>query len=81
MLSDIILSSISYYCKLDGAKSVILFGSYTKGVYSDKSDIDRAIDQCADYFALLDDLSFNIQTLRKNDVLDLSQLRNESAKR
>ena len=54
-----------------GVGRVILFGSRAKGTARPKSDIDLAVEGCADFAALERHLQDDLWSLLKVDVIDL----------
>lgn len=54
-----------------GARRVILFGSRARGDNLPKSDIDLAVEGCANFDALYEDLQERLWSLLKVDVVNL----------
>ena len=65
-----IIDKIIEICKASDVKSLILYGSYAKGLEHKTSDIDIAVKGCEN-IDLLEDRIAAIETLRRIDILDL----------
>lgn len=64
-----------------GARRVVLFGSRARGNNRPKSDIDVAVEGCADINALRDALDNDVETLLGIDLVDLDTTRSEELRR
>lgn len=56
-----------------GARRVMLFGSRARGTALPKSDIDIAVEGCADFEAFYDAVQNDLWSLLKVDVINLDE--------
>ena len=71
-----ILEQVVNKCKHHGIEEVILFGSWAKGLESERSDIDIAVGGVNDIESLREDIE-SIPTLRSFDIVDIKTCKNE----
>ena len=71
-----ILEQVVNKCKHHGIEEVILFGSWAKGLESERSDIDIAVCGVNDIESLREDIE-SIPTLRSFDIVDIKTCKNE----
>ena len=79
MTLDEILEEAEKICREENVESLYLFGSYAKGNATDTSDVDLFV-KGAKNMAILRDKLENIRTLKKIDLVDYDNCRNESLK-
>lgn len=73
---DVLISEVSKVCRANGVAHLKLFGSFATGTAHERSDIDFVVYGCPDIIKLEDDLE-QIETVRKIDVFDFDNIRNE----
>lgn len=66
-----VYKQIAEFAREGGARRVTLFGSRARGTNLPKSDIDIAIEGCADFDALYDRLQNDLWSLLKLDIVNL----------
>lgn len=71
-----ILEQVVIKCKKHEVSEVIIFGSWTKGTASERSDIDIAVTNVKDIEELREDIE-SIPTLRSFDIVDIGHCKNE----
>ena len=71
-----ILSKAIAICKKNEVEEVFLFGSWVKGTFHERSDIDLAVWGVKDIEKLREELE-DIPTLRSFDVVDMEHCKNE----
>ena len=69
-----IIRMVAETCRQHGAKGLVLYGSYAKGLIKQGSDFDFAVTGYnGSFYELLDDLD-SIRTLKKIDMVDYDKL-------
>ncbi|MGN0252020.1 MAG: nucleotidyltransferase family protein [Oliverpabstia sp.] len=71
-----LIEKVSIICKKNGVKRLDLFGSFATGTATPTSDIDFVVYGCENLIQLEDDLDA-IDTLRKIDIFDYDNIKNE----
>lgn len=66
-----VYEQIRGFARERGARRVILFGSRARGDALPKSDIDLAVEGCADFAGLEEDLRERLWSLLQVDVVNL----------
>lgn len=66
-----VYKQIREFARVHGARRVILFGSRARRSNGPKSDIDLAVEGCADFWGLEEDLQENLWSLLMVDVVNL----------
>lgn len=74
-----ILQEITTICKKNGVKELYLFGSYATNTATSTSDIDIVVKGVPNINDLKEKLD-NIRTLKKIDVFDYDNCKNEELK-
>ena len=75
-----ILEQIVKIAAKHGAKEVWLYGSYANGTNRKNSDIDIAVDKCANLHDLRFDINENIHTLKTINPVMLPKQKDEQSK-
>lgn len=68
---ECVYQQICDFARIRGAKRVILFGSRARGCSNQKSDIDLAVEGCADFAGFCDDIQERLQSLLTVDIVNL----------
>ena len=71
-----LIQRVTEICKENGVKKLYLFGSFAMGTATPESDIDFVVCGCEDIGRLEEALE-EIDTLRKIDIFDYDNIRNE----
>ena len=71
-----LIARVTKICKENGVKKLYLFGSFATGTATPESDIDFVVYGCDDIWKLEEALE-EIDTLRKIDIFDYDNIRNE----
>ena len=71
-----LIEKVAEICKANGVKRLDLIGSFATGSAMPRSDIDFVVYGCSDILKLEKDLE-TIDTLRKIDIFDYDEIRNE----
>ena len=71
-----IIEKVTMICKKNNVKRLDLFGSFATGTATPTSDIDFVVYGCDNLMQLEDDL-LQIETLRKIDIFDFDNIKNE----
>ena len=66
-----VYKQIADFAREGGARRVVLFGSRARGTNLPKSDIDLAVEGCADFNGLYDRLQNELWSLLKLDIVNL----------
>lgn len=66
-----VYQQIEDIARAHGARRVMLFGSRARGDAGPRSDIDIAVEGCADFPEFLDDVQENLWSLLEVDVVNL----------
>ena len=66
-----VYDQIAEFARSHGARRVTLFGSRARGDAAPRSDIDLAVEGCADFASLEDDLQERLWSLLQVDVVNL----------
>ena len=66
-----VYSQIADFAQARGARRVLLYGSRARGTNGPKSDIDLAVEGCADFPGFYDDVQERLWSLLKVDVVNL----------
>ncbi len=72
-----VYKQIAEFAREAGAKRVTLFGSRARGTNLPKSDIDIAVEGCADFDALSDRLQNELWSLLKLDIVNLDTCKSD----
>ena len=79
MSIETIIQEMIDICLKQGVEHLILFGSFATNTALERSDIDFAVKGCKDILKLEDAVE-KIETLRKIDVVDYDNVRNQYLK-
>ena len=71
-----LVRKVAEICQKNGVEHLSLFGSFATGTATETSDIDFVVYGCKDIMELEEKLEV-IDTLRKIDIFDHDQIRNE----
>lgn len=71
-----LIEKVAEICKANGVERLDLIGSFATGTAMPRSDIDFVVYGCKDILKLEKDLE-KIDTLRKIDIFDYDEIRNE----
>ena len=71
-----LIARVTEICKKNGMKNLQLFGSFATGTATPESDIDFVVYGCDNMWKLEEELE-EIDTLRKIDIFDYDNIRNE----
>ncbi|MGO5542154.1 nucleotidyltransferase family protein [Blautia sp. HCP3S3_H10_1] len=71
-----LISKVTEICKKNNVTRLDLFGSFATNTATPTSDIDFVVYGCPDLLQLEDDLQ-QIETLRKIDIFDFDNIKNE----
>nr|WP_296007773.1 nucleotidyltransferase domain-containing protein [uncultured Blautia sp.] len=71
-----LITRVAEICRENGVKKLYLFGSFATGTATPESDIDFVVYGCDDIWKLEEALE-EIDTLRKIDIFDYDNIRNE----
>ena len=75
-----VYKQIGEFAREGGAKRVVLFGSRASGTNLPKSDIDLAVEGCANFDALYDHLQNDLWSLLKLDIVNLDTCTSDELK-
>lgn len=68
-----VYEQIAQMAREHGARRVLLFGSRARGTNHPKSDIDLAVEGCADFLGLEEALQEDLWSLLQVDVVNLDE--------